>query len=275
VIVLANLYDLNPTALAHQVADIVLKPEIERAALAKPAPEPKTAPSVQADVLASYAGLYWSDRIESSHELAVEGETLRLLTSEGPFSLAHVGAGTFQLTEAPRRFIFTFVEPEKAEGAQRLRVEVGGQKPIEYVRVDAWRPAADALSAFTGEFSSEEGLSPFQVAVDGGRLRILRRKFKPDELSPIVRDVFRTEIGRPRERGACASSERGREMPSDRVGVGNGTDSSGCQSPVRSLRQISAVVPRTRAPIEQDMPNRSHTHFIASAVSSTGSRIPK
>jgi hypothetical protein len=195
VIVLANLFDVNPTGLARQIADICLEPEFERAAPSPAPSRPEALPAAKPEELDSYAGLYWSDRIEGSHRLEVEKGELRLLTGEGPYPLAQIGPGSFQLTAAPRRFVFTFLAPDTPGGVRPLRLDVGGKKPVDYERVESWRPETGALAAFAGEFSSDEGLAPLKVATDGSQLRLLRRKFKPAELSPIVRDVFQTPIG--------------------------------------------------------------------------------
>jgi hypothetical protein len=195
VIVLANLSDLSPTALARQVTDLYLEPELERVASGEDALGDQDEPVVEADELASYAGLYWSDVIEGSHELAVKGGELQLVTSEGSYPLTPLGEGSFELRAAPRRFTFTFLAPETAGGAERLRVEVGGRRPVDYVRVEAWKPSVDQLPAFTGEFASDEGLATLNVVADGARLRIMRHRFEPDELRPIVRDVFAAVYG--------------------------------------------------------------------------------
>ena len=214
--VLCNLMDISATALARQVADLYLAREIRDAAQS-----PKNAsPTALAEVdPGSLAGLYWSERIEGAHRLVAEGGELRLVTSEGPFTLTPIAPRVFQLMAAPRRFTFTFGEPDRPGAAPRLRVEVAGQRAVDYAKVEDWAPAAADLESYAGEYRNEETGAQWTVALRGPRLVLVRAKFEPEPLQPVIRDVFQASFGvvrfvreRSRWTGLSLSTERSRHI---------------------------------------------------------------
>jgi CubicO group peptidase (beta-lactamase class C family) len=226
--VLCNLMDISATALARQVINLYLAPELAVATRKGDPPIAAPAPAVPASELASFAGLYWSESIEGSHKLVVEGGDLRLATSEGMFPLTLIAPRVFQLMAAPRRFIFTFGEPDRPGATPRLRLEVAGQKAVDYAKVVSWVPVAAELVSYAGEYRSEETRAQWTVAVRGAQLVLLRAKFKPEPLQPVIRDVFQASFGvvrfvreeKPRVIGLSLTTERSRHIRFTREAAG-------------------------------------------------------
>ena len=113
VAVLCNAFDIAPTPLALQVADLYL-PANTRAATPPPDSAPRVMPTrdIASNIpVSALAGLYWSSTSGGLHRFFDENGQLVLDGGgEGRFPLAPLGNNSYRLTAAPRRFVFTFVQ---------------------------------------------------------------------------------------------------------------------------------------------------------------------
>jgi CubicO group peptidase (beta-lactamase class C family) len=176
--VLANVADFEATAAARRVAAVVLPlPRPPASAPANPdAPAPRT-----------IAGLYHCARTDDLLTLSArEGQLLvgnspYLGRSATTFTSAS-GAATLTIhataTGAPRRFTLQTINDTST-----------------YTAVTPARPGAEALSAYAGEYHSEELGVNRRVAVNAGRLTVQHWPAAPVSGDPTFADGFRVPGG--------------------------------------------------------------------------------
>lgn len=190
VTVLCNAFDIAPTPLALQVADIYLPRTDE-----SPIPESPTSTSPGKNVVedpASLAGLYWNEAMMQGNRFFYEQGKLMLDGGgEGKFALRPLGNNAYRLMEAPRRFIFTFFT--RGDGSLAVRVEVEGSPAHELRRVADTKTNAAALRALEGSYFSPELDVTWSFVVRDGALVLERNRWKPSPLSPVFGNIFQAE----------------------------------------------------------------------------------
>ena len=200
VTVLCNGFDIAPTPLALQVADLYLLPtdstaNASRASVAEVAPAPGATSNISTKAL---AGLYvnrTSGGVQGIHRFFFESDQLVLDGGgEGRFPLAPLGHDSYRLTAAPRRYVFTF--------AQRPRMPISVEENIEgsptrvYTRVpDAMRAGAP-LSTLVGTYYSPELDVTWKFVLRDKTLVLLRHRMDPDALvTHLFGDVYESQHG--------------------------------------------------------------------------------
>jgi CubicO group peptidase (beta-lactamase class C family) len=199
VTVLCNAFDIAPTPLALQVADLYL-PANDLAAIAPPVSAPEVVPVLDVSPNTSakmLAGLYvnrTSGGIQGIHRFSNENDQLVLDGGgEGRFPLAPLGHGAYRLTAAPRSYVFTFVQSSGVPIAVEENVE--GSPVRTYTRVpDATR--ATPLQALAGTYYSPELDVTWTFVLRAGQLVLERHRMEPDPLTDhLFGDVFQSEHG--------------------------------------------------------------------------------
>jgi CubicO group peptidase (beta-lactamase class C family) len=194
--VLCNFANTNPSALARQVADIVLARDL-KAPAPVPAKEPATVVAMTGEQMASIAGTYWGREDDDFTRLRVKDGKLQMDVGQDdfhelkPFAPAH-----FHVANVPwgDHVDIHFV----AAGAgkpSRLEQTFDGGKPQIYESVAAFDPTAAQMGEYPGSFVSQEIDPIYRISLQDGKLTLLRLKNKPDPLWPAMRDVFVGEIG--------------------------------------------------------------------------------
>jgi len=196
VVVLCNAFDIAPTPLALQVADLYL-PATARATTAPPvsAPEVTPAPDISSRIpVKALAGLYWDNTSGGLHRFFEENDQLILDGGgEGRFPLAPLGNNAYRLTAAPRRFIFTFAQRPGVPIA--LEVDVEGSPPRTYARVPEATGAAAPLGRLAGTYYSRELDMTWTLALQAGKLVLQRPRVEPTPLTNLFGNVFLSENG--------------------------------------------------------------------------------
>jgi CubicO group peptidase (beta-lactamase class C family) len=197
VTVLCNAFDIAPTPLALQVADLYL-PANDPAAAPPPVsagtvPAPELSPNVTLRML---AGLYVNRTpggIQGLHRFFYENDQLVLDGGgEGRVPLAPLGHGAYRLTAAPRRYIFTFVP--RPGGSIAVEEDIEGSPVRTYTRVpDATR--ATSLRALAGAYDSAELEVTWRFELHRGKLVLQRHRMAPDSLTRLFGDVFESTHG--------------------------------------------------------------------------------
>jgi CubicO group peptidase (beta-lactamase class C family) len=175
--VLCNASTANPSALAHQVADVVLR---DRLSWSEPAMTPPVA--MPAETLAPYAGVY-------AHP--VTGQPLFVTLRRDTLVLGRVnGPGLVPLAEA--RF--------RAPGAVELRFTGNGliqsfhaspsRQPVTYRRERAVRPTPAELAAYAGTYYSEELGATYVVTATDSTLSLRTRMGEAVTVRPAYLNVF-------------------------------------------------------------------------------------
>jgi CubicO group peptidase (beta-lactamase class C family) len=221
VAVLCNAFDIPPTPLALQVADLYLPPPT-------PSAEESATPSVvdaaASENLADFAGLYWNDEKRKLGPRVVykNGKLLIDGGGEGLFELRPLGNNSYRLTAAPRRYIFTFVR--RASGVE-VRVNHEGSPLTDYRKVIETKPTPATLRSLEGNYYSPELDVTWKFVVRNGSLVLERRRTDPSELSAVFGKVFLAPDGfmlefslDSKRRGVVeVSTERARRVRFDRV----------------------------------------------------------
>lgn len=196
VVVLCNAFDIAPTPLALQVADLFLP--ATAGATTPPqasAPEVKQAPDVSARIpVRALAGLYWNNTsgglfrfFEENDQLVLDGG------GEGRFPLAFLGNNAYRLTAAPRRFVFTFVQRPGVPIALELDVE--GSPPRTYARVPEAMRAGTPTGSLAGTYHSRELDMTWSLVLHEGKLVLHRPRVEPSPLTNLFGNVFLSENG--------------------------------------------------------------------------------
>lgn len=192
VAVLCNAFDISPTPLALQVADLYL-PQAAAAADNPPDSAALTRDTTPPPDTRTLAGLYWHSATGSTQRFFFENDWLLIDGGgEGKFPLAPVGPGAYRLTAAPRRFILRF---RRDTSGLVVDVDVEGSPVSRHVRVpdSLGRPAP--LQPLTGAWYSPELDVTWNIVLAEGRLVLERHRMAADSLTRLFGDVFQSRHG--------------------------------------------------------------------------------
>lgn len=201
--VLCNLADINPGSLVSQVADILLVKDFKAppaspakdasAAAATPlAPQPLTP-----ERMAALAGLYWAREEDDFTKVLVKDGKLQMEFGRDEFhELKPFAPDHFHVAEVPwgNDVDLHFVAADAGKPRRMEQLFAAG-KPHIYEAVMPFVPAAADLADYAGAFVSEEIDPVYRIALQDGKLTLMRLKHKPDELRPATQDVFTGGIG--------------------------------------------------------------------------------
>ena len=194
VAVLCNAFDIAPTPLALQVADLYLPAPATTAptvSATEVTPVPDTSSRIPVGTL---AGLYWDNTSGGLHRFFDENGQLVLDGGgEGRFPLAPLGNNAYRLTAAPRRFVFTFVQ--RPGVPITLEVDVEGSPQRIYARVPEATRAATPLGRLAGTYYSRELDITWTIVLHAGKLALQRPRVEPDSLTNLFGNVFLSENG--------------------------------------------------------------------------------
>jgi CubicO group peptidase (beta-lactamase class C family) len=199
VAVLCNLADTNPSALVHQVADILLAKKLkapEQAAVKAPAVAMPVA-VLTADQMAAMAGTYWSRKEDDFATVQVKDGKLHLdigvndLHELKVFAPAH-----FHVADVSwgNDVDFHFIAAEAGK-PRSLEQTFGTGKPEVFEPVTAFAPTAALMTEFVGDYVSDEIDPVYRITLADGKLSLSRLRHKPDGLRPVMLDTFIGDIG--------------------------------------------------------------------------------
>lgn len=192
VAVLCNSFEIAPTPIAHAIADVFIGSSAPTQAPSTPRRVDAARP-LPADA-ASFAGRYWNrETAQVSGFLFEDGKLLVDGGSEGRFELRHIGGGRFLLPVAPRRYVFTFWRT--ATGERRVRTEIAGDIPREFVAVGPESETPVALSRYAGIYYSAELDADWTVEESDGHLVVRRARYGEEALTPLLPNVFQMNGG--------------------------------------------------------------------------------
>ena len=185
VTVLCNAFDIAPTPLALQVADLYLpKPPEQPAPLPTPSlpqHDPKEDPS-------AFTGLYWDDaKMQAARFFYDNGKLFIDGGGEGNFELRPLGKNSFRLTAAPVRYVFTFVH---TNGGLKVRADREGSRIREMRRVPDSKPTIATLRGLEGRYYSAELDVFWTFVLRDGKLFLERQWTEPTEMSPVFGTAF-------------------------------------------------------------------------------------
>ena len=195
VICLCNVATANPSNLAQQVADILLRGRLGPAAGAPPAP-PRAAPTTGPQAvklseaeLRAKAGLYRGAQSGRFARITIREAKLWLtLPGSPPRELVLVAADRFQVAGAPASSEWRF----EAAGSGRPRAHFlrENARPEVFEPVETFAPSAEELAEFAGTYFSEELDVTYRLEVEKSDLRVRIRTAPLRTLEPASRDSF-------------------------------------------------------------------------------------
>lgn len=198
VVVLSNSGPVDTNDLAHKVADIYLegkfpKPAGAAATTAPTAKPAAAAPAVElsAKALEARTGLYHDLREPRYRRLILDGGKLIYSRGAGNTSpLVPVAGDRFRMEGVPDLTEVSFPAPAAGERQQMVVTSGDGSKTI-FERVEAASPTADDLTAYAGDYTSDELDAVLRIESKNGALTI--RSPNDDDgppLEPTVKDEF-------------------------------------------------------------------------------------
>ena len=185
---LCNAGNANPNGLAREVADIYLAGQL----VVTPPSAQNDPKAPAADVklseqqLKNNPGVYWSSDYADLARVTEKDGKLSLAAAGGASPLTPIGENRFRIIARPGEI--TFESP--ADGKeQRLILTLEGSPPVIYEAVKSVLPTAE-LTEYAGAYYSDEIDSTYRVAVQEGKLTLLRKKFPPLSMQPSFADAF-------------------------------------------------------------------------------------
>jgi CubicO group peptidase (beta-lactamase class C family) len=244
VAVLCNADDLDAPRFARSVADLYLAAEMSPLPPKPVAPSPVAVP--QAELL-RYAGTYAPADDPWNHgpievRNGVLGEVLFHDTADEEFfPMTPAGRGRFfEIGRTGNVGVFTFTPASGVPSRLEISWNDGLADTLERVPDAAlWRPSANTLAAYAGQWSNVDLDVVWSLEVRGDRLVLHRKGFSPVTLRPIVPDRFLRGIGQDGETSVRFEFER--DGSGRRTGLTVSTPAG--EDSVRNLRFVR-VAPR-------------------------------
>ena len=212
VAVLCNAFDIAPTPLALQVADLYLPPKEKPPVTSAMPPLPHDTVTENS---AAFAGLYWNDARGEGPRFVYQNGQLKIDGGgEGLFVLRPLGNNVFRLMEAPRRYVFTFM---RRAGSLVLSVDHEGSPVREYRRVVDAKPSAATLRSLAGKYYSQEVHGTWTFVARGDSLVLERPWTEPTKLSAVFGKIFDSHQGFTLEFRRTRSGESLVEVSTERA----------------------------------------------------------
>jgi hypothetical protein len=177
VICLCNLGTSNPIRLSYQVADLYLGRQL--------APDPQPAAGAKVDPQ-PFTGWYRNLESHSAYQLsAADGDIVGLGTHFKPRDRNHFVAGPGEEIAFDRL----------QNGAVRATLTGEDRAPEVFERFEPFKPSAEDLAQYAGEYTSSELQATYRFAVKDGKLALTTNWEEPSVLEPTVGDEFQSPVG--------------------------------------------------------------------------------
>ncbi len=188
VIILANLADINPYALARQVADIYLEKDLERE---KPEPAAGTkvgAINLSAEELEEKTGFFHHPNV-GDVRISLAEKSLTLQGMGGGYSLAPLSQTRFVALNSFPDISVEFFEKAK-DKSREIRLDVLGMGSFVLRSFEPIVPVPSELEACVGTYYSGELDATYKIETTNKELSIRAGKGSPFLLTPSIRDRF-------------------------------------------------------------------------------------
>lgn len=171
----------NGWMATNQIAEYILE-----AYMTFPEKVEHTPFDIPLDQLKPLAGTYLSPRSNETIDLTLVNDTLT------------IWGGTQMIPMSKNRFYsktwggqFEIVEQED----QSVQLIIHADAKSEYQKVDQWQPSSEELKAYQSDYHSQELETTYHLVVKDDRLTIQHRWLGEIGLTPITRDLFRSDWG--------------------------------------------------------------------------------
>ncbi len=189
VAILCNVASANPGALAREVVDVVLAPDVDEADREEESPEPV---AISQEEMERIAGRYRSSEHGEYRSIVLEDEQLYYEQRDDRWKLIPVGEGRFWREETPTARVLV---ERRAEEGESLTLEwrEGDDELYTLTAYEPWTPAADELEAFVGRYHSDELETAYTLTVENDTLIAHHASHGQIALKPRETDVFTGE----------------------------------------------------------------------------------
>jgi hypothetical protein len=137
--------------------------------------------------MAAKVGVYWSSDFADLARVTQKDGKLWIAAFGGSSDLIPLGENRFRVAARPGEVIF---ESPRSGSPGRLILTLDGNPPMTYEAVKSDLPTTEQLSEYAGNYYSDEIDSTYRIAVQEGKLTLLRKKFPPLSLTAVFADAF-------------------------------------------------------------------------------------
>jgi len=184
---LCNLGSANPSLIARGVADIYLEGQLAETKNPSSPNIPAGDMKLTDQQMAARVGVYWSSDFADLARVTQKEGKLWIAAFGGSSDLIPLGENRFRIAARPGEVT---IETPRAGGPQRLILALEGNPTMTYEAVKADIPTAEQLADYAGNYYSDEIDATYQIAVQEGKLTLLRKKFPPLSLQAVFADAF-------------------------------------------------------------------------------------
>jgi CubicO group peptidase (beta-lactamase class C family) len=184
---LCNLGSANPSLIARGVADIYLEGQLAETKNPSSPNRPAGDMKLTDQQMAARVGVYWSSDFADLARVTQKEGKLWIAAFGGSSDLIPLGENRFRIAARPGEVT---IETPRAGGPQRLILALEGNPTMTYEAVKADIPTAEQLADYAGNYYSDEIDATYQIAVQEGKLTLLRKKFPPLSLQAVFADAF-------------------------------------------------------------------------------------
>ena len=177
----------NPSLLARGVADIYLQGQLTEVKNPASPNSPAADIKLSEQQLSSKVGIYWSSDFADLARVTQKDGKLWIAAFGGSSDLIPLGENRFRVAARPGEVIF---ESPRGGNPQRLILTLDSNPPMTYDLVKADVANPDQFADYIGNYYSDEIDSIYRIAVQDGKLALLRKKFPPMTLQPVFGDAF-------------------------------------------------------------------------------------
>lgn len=191
IILLANRDDVNPTAKAFQVADIVLKDHFPTNKLntADPIKSKPTMVKLSAKQLEKFCASYWNSDGSYSRKIYLKNDTLRYFRSVNSESkLVPVSKSEFKMLGVAANLMVNFSENES--GQKIMSVTIDGGSPIRSVNYEPISYSLEQLQKYSGAYYSKELDSYYELKIINDSLFLFLNGKQKSSVNSIMANLL-------------------------------------------------------------------------------------
>ncbi|GGZ95368.1 serine hydrolase domain-containing protein [Algibacter mikhailovii] len=189
VAIFANRGDANPTGMAYQVADIILKEDFKDIKVSNNKEiEKQEFINIKTSELKKFEGHYWNVAGSYSRKIYVKNDTLRYYRSETNESkLVPISKNEFKMIDVGVDVIIKFENEHKN---QTMSVIIYGGKPINSEVYIPKKHTIEELKSREGTYYSKELNANYSLKIEDGSLMLYVNGTKTSPLKSIMENLF-------------------------------------------------------------------------------------
>lgn len=190
--IFANRGDANPSAMADQIADIILKESfIDVKATVQTQNDIKKKPFIKLSTneLEYFTGHYWNDAGSYSRKIYIKNDTLRYSRTEtNESALVPISKNEFKMINVGGDVLVKFEKNEQREHTMTFIANEG--KPAISIRYQPKLYTNEELASFEGVYYSKELDVYYSLKLEDNSLILYIKDSKKPPLKPVMKNLF-------------------------------------------------------------------------------------